>query len=164
MLKKIVLITVLILFIVSSLSSQTTIFKKVKRLPKDSLRLIAKDTTMIVEILTITKIKGTEINLKKNGLKIKRKKKNVYILKCASDDNQSRIIISLSSKIKGYSKVKVGKKYKLFLIPYFEEDCMPGDGYEVINIDNLIIPNIRVLGINLYLTPNLKGLFYLPYI
>lgn len=164
MIKKTILSFFLIIFSIYSLYSQTPKQGKVKRFPHGNynLKFIAKDTTLVVEVLTITKTKGIEIILNKNGVVEKKKKKVAYLIKCASSDNICRTIVSLSSKINGYSKIKVGEKYKLFLIPYFEEDCMPGDGFEVIKVNNVIISNVWVLGINVYTTPNLIDLFYIP--
>ncbi|MFZ4413401.1 MAG: hypothetical protein ACOYOV_09995 [Bacteroidales bacterium] len=162
MINKIIFTIFLTLIISSALFSQTTKEKKVKRLSLGSFQIIAKDTSLTVEVLTISKTKGIEIITLKNGEKKRFKKRTIYLINCSSDDNQGRTIISIASKLKGHPKIKIGKKYKLFLIPYFEEDCIPGDGNEVIYIDKIIIPNVRVLGINVYKTPNLKGLFYIP--
>ncbi len=160
--KKIVLIIVFIINIAISLFSQNTNFKKAKRLTykNSNFQLVAKDTTLLIEIIKITKTNGIEIIKKKN--RIVKKKKNVYIVQCSSEDNIGRTIISLSSDLKGLSKIKIGEKYKLFLIPYFDEDCMPGDGLETINIDNIVISNVRIQGVNVYFSPNLSGLYYKP--
>lgn len=162
MFKKIILSLMLILLIFNSLFSQNEKQKKVKRLfqEKNIPHIIAKDTILYIKILKIKKIKGVETIEYNNG--IKKKKRIAYIMQGSSEDNQGRTIISLSSTNNGNSKVKIGVKYKFYLIPYFYEDCFPGDGYEIIYINNVVITDVRVLGINIYTTPNLKGLYYVP--
>lgn len=78
MINKIIFTIFLTLIISSALFSQTTKEKKVKRLSLGSFQIIAKDTSLTVEVLSISKTKGIEIITLKNGKK-KALRKELFI-------------------------------------------------------------------------------------
>jgi len=96
-------------------------------------------------------------------LKIERDKK-AYIKKvCNEKDSVWYAVVSLKGKTKKATKIKVGKSYKMSLIPYFKEYIFPDPAICFrVNIGGNTIP-VKSEGWagNVYTTPNLKGLYYI---
>lgn len=96
-----------------------------------------------------------------------QKQKKAYIIRVYNKiENHRHIIVSLKEKDKEKrrKKIKEGKEYKMHLDKYFEKDriielgralIVEIEGEEIIVRHNLWTGNI-------YTTPNLKGLYYIP--
>jgi hypothetical protein len=109
----------------------------------------------------------------------KKKQKNVYIVR-ASDTfrrGYGYVILSKKKKNNKLEKLEIGKEYKLYLVPYLDLDMY--DDYEkednniiylrsdphcifYINVEGSIVRFDSDGDNNIYGSPNLQGLYYIP--
>ena len=90
------------------------------------------------------------------------KQKNYYIITALDSDDYIVIVSKRHRKINGSVKIKIGNYYNLRLIPCLKNDVVPTQGLRYvirINDDEVRVP---LQGKNIYIVPNLKGLFLIP--
>lgn len=91
----------------------------------------------------------------------------VYEIIVKNDSNSYEIVSLKTDEKKDLNIVKKGKKYRMKLIPYFnfydsEDTGFPRERTYMLYIDGYKIQGANILHWQLYTTPNLKGLYYLP--
>ena len=120
----------------------------------------------IRELFRIVEVDKAEYAYQLVGDTLKKRKVYVITLQCISNPQvvYPRMLLSIDKKIKGAKKIKVGGEYELLLCSYFAHDVIYVNHIN----DHLYIDNVSILffntggKINLYTTPNLKGLYYIP--
>ncbi len=97
---------------------------------------------------------------------VNRKIKKIKVYKLKFIDNQGALyyIISIDKKIENGLKLTIGNTYELLLLPYFGKDLSSITEGELksLLIDNVWITQVYVNNVNIYTSPNLKGLYYIP--
>lgn len=121
-------------------------------------------------------IKYAEKRTKELTIKRIYKIKNVYVISGIDDKGHVFTILSQKNIANNKCKIKEGNTYKFFLVPYLDCDFHDSDESDYIlcggdptfqfniNVNNKVI-KIKTYNqdINFYETPNLNGLYYIPY-
>ncbi|MDR1793402.1 MAG: hypothetical protein LBR36_08215 [Bacteroidales bacterium] len=104
-------------------------------------------------------------------------KKTIYCIDIGrQNDNKLYRIISIKEECdKNYSQIRVGEQLKMTIYSFFSEDIsMIKKDSEIINIvpslafqqcflfENIWVVSFPFLYLNIFETPNLKGLYYIP--
>ena len=163
-------ISIFLIFSCVSLSvfSQSDIITKAKRSTLNDDGIIAKDSiAKVFEVYNIERIKKKWIDKIITHNSVKRTKlPDVYLIEFINTSSTIDYIypvISLSYNGKKGLKITKGKNYSMLLIAYFDKDYFPNIGLkENIYLDEVQIKFIGINGLNLYTTPNLEGLYYIP--
>lgn len=97
------------------------------------------------------------------GKKIKHKRAYRIILICTSnlEDKRYYAVLSTDTNKRKLEKIKEGKEYNLLLLSYFASDHVWGDRCANILLNDVAILLAPMFGVlNVYTSPNLKGLYY----
>jgi hypothetical protein len=135
---------------------------------------IVKDS--IISIFKIVDIEEKPTyNYQIQGKKIREVKIYQIDLLCITDTNMSLYsVITIDSGVENYPKIEVGEIYNLLLISYFDRDIekmIDDDGTVIYDVKdtrqgiNILVNNVWITELylhhNLYITPNLHGLYYI---
>lgn len=165
MIKLKIILNIIILILLEGCSQRTfvyipkdnTVFGLLDR-PKFSTPIDIRDTALVNKRAYIGVFEIIDIELQKGVYKIEVKCDSLY------KDGSERwveIYSVKSKKMKGLKKIKKGCNYEMVLNPYFLHDvCVDFRSREVyLNGKRYGISTGRI---NIYTTPNLKGLYYFP--
>lgn len=97
------------------------------------------------------------------GKKIKHKRAYRIIMICTSnlEDKRYYAVLSTDTNKRKLEKIKEGKEYNLLLLSYFASDHVWGDRCANILLNDVAILLAPMFGVlNVYTSPNLKGLYY----
>jgi Icc-related predicted phosphoesterase len=107
-------------------------------------------------------------------LEIKKQNK-IYIITGSDEKCQIYTVLSKKNKLKKHNKIEIDNEYKFFLVPYLDIDAfldLEEKDYIIrggtrflftLNIEGKIITICNDIENNFYGTPNLDGLYYIPY-
>lgn len=119
----------------------------------------------INECLSFYNIKNDTTKRKLLVTKIEKTKKAYIIEVVDIETNYLYTIVSLRVKNiqkNKFIKIKEGQKYCFITKSYLKNDYIPNIGlYIPVSIENITI-YVKNTGINIFTTPNLKGLYYIP--
>ena len=124
--------------------------------PIGCIPIDAKDTAMVNKRAFIGVFEIKDIKVQKGVYKIEVKCDSLY-----KDGTEHWCeIYSIKDKhIKGFKKIKKGYKYEMVLNPYFFYDYLSDFAFREVNLNGRIL-GISTGAINIYTSPNLKGLYY----
>jgi hypothetical protein len=87
---------------------------------------------------------------------------NVFYNNCFLDSFYVEIFTIKEEKVKGQKKIKEGQSYLFTIMPYFVYDCSFGCSNMIREVFISGIPlALATYRINVYTSPNLKGLYYI---
>jgi RHS repeat-associated protein len=123
---------------------------------KDTAMVRQKAKTGIFKILKIQKTKFVyRFELEKDTLMYNASLRKYY--------HPFYEVFSIQTdKQKKHQKIRIGKKYQLTLNPYFVHNCFVDGSVRGVYINGINIGVSTLYG-NIYTSPNINGLYYIPY-